>query len=312
MNAFEKLGVPGLNSIDWEITPEYTFTMFESWGSKLWIRSKDERYYYFFIDNWKQPAKLCLMERGIKHAKVVAEIDAPQDMIDTCVHSQGKKIGLDKSFSINAEIKQWLLANVLDANDSSKVTKIACNHEDEIMISDLPNLFDPAPGVNKTILRAQPEHFIEADITDLVRKNNFFDAKLNPQGEFESYLVDNGDDKTVTDLATGLMWQRHGFDISSIRTMNKQIEQLNQESYAGYSDWRLPTADEALSLMKKQVNEKDMHIHKCFSQEQPFIFLADQRMPGGYWFADFKQGNVYWASGTNPGAFGRLCRSIAD
>lgn len=312
MNAFEKLGVPGMNSIDWEITPELTFTMFESWGSKLWIRSLDERYYYFFIDDWQHPARLCLMERGLKYAKVVAAIAAPQEMIDNCVKSQGKKIGLDQSFAINEEIKQWLIKNVLDANDGSKVTKLNYGEDSETMHTDLPSRTEAPDDIHKTILRAHPKQFIEKDISDLVRRHNFFDAKINPQGRFDSYLVDNGDDKTVTDMATGLIWQRHGFDISSIRRLNKKVEELNRQSFAGYSDWRIPTAEEALSLMRSQVNEKDLHIHECFSKEQPFIFLADQRMPGGYWCADFKQGRIFWASGTNPGAFGRLCRSISD
>ncbi len=29
-----------------------------------------------------------------------------------------------------------------------------------------------------------------------------------------------------------------------------------------------------------------------------------------YWFVDFKQGRAFWSSGTIPGGFGRLVRSI--
>ena len=83
MGLFKKLGLGGTVSIEWNITPADTFGIFESWGGKDRVRSKNERFYYFYIDNWAHPAKLFLMERGIKFARVLARIDAPQEMIDS-------------------------------------------------------------------------------------------------------------------------------------------------------------------------------------------------------------------------------------
>jgi len=310
MNVFDKIGVPGLNSVDWEITPELTFTMFESWGSKLWIRSMEERFYYFFIDNWQEPAKLCLMERGLKFARVVAEIDAPQELVDRCVKEQGKKIGLDRSFAINKEIKQWLLDEVLNANDASRVTPIKSGLDVEDTASHLPLAQKHNATIEVTTLRSAPIEIVEEDLPDIIKGHNFFDIRRNPEGRFNNDLVDNGDNQTVTDLATGLMWQRYGFDLTSIRNMNRKVEEVNNKAMGGFDNWRLPTAEEALSLLETEANDKGLFLHPCFSKAQPFIFLADQRHPGGYWFADFKQGTLYWASGTNPGGFGRFCRTV--
>lgn len=310
MNVFDEIGVPGLNSVDWEITPELTFTMFESWGSKLWIRSMEERFYYFFIDNWQNPAKLCLMERGLKFARVVAEIDAPQDMLDSCVVSQGRKIGLDRSFSINSEIKEWILDTILNANDVSLVKPVKSGLVAEDTVSNLPLAHGYNAKSKLVKLRNTPIHYGEEDVTAIVTGHNFFDSRYNPKGLFANEFIDNGDGETVTDFATGLMWQRFGYDLTSIRNMHKNVARLNEKSLAGFSDWRLPTAEEALSLMEREINAKEVHLHYCFSKAQPFIFLADQRDPGGYWFADFKQGTIYWASGTNPGGFGRFCRTL--
>ena len=41
------------------------------------------------------------------------------------------------------------------------------------------------------------------------------------------------------------MWQREGLDIMSNRMLRREIDQLNREKYAGYSDWRTPTMAEA-------------------------------------------------------------------
>jgi hypothetical protein len=69
--------------------------------------------------------------------------------------------------------------------------------------------------------------------------------------------------------------------------------------------------EEAMSLMEPEKNNKDIFLKPCFSKEQPFIFVAAQRKPGGYWFVDYKQGRAFWSSGTIPGGFGRLVRSVS-
>lgn len=309
MNIFEKLGIIGCRSIDWDITPDLTFTMFESWGSRFRVRSLDERFYYFFIDNWQEPAKLCLMERGVKFARVLAEVAAPQELIDRCVAAQGKAVGLDKSYAIDAALKQWLVDCVLEANDASKVTLVIKEVAVDDLSAGLPGCNDPRPELEKTVLESQPGVIAEEDLVNIVKRHNFFESKYNPQGGFANYLVDSGDGLTVLDLATGLMWQRGGFNLTALRTMQKNVSEVNQQAYAGYSDWRLPTMEEALSLLEPGRNEDGLHLHPCFSKEQPFIFLANTRQPGGFWFMDFNQGKVYWASGVNPGGFGRFCRT---
>lgn len=61
-------------------------------------------------------------------------------------------------------------------------------------------------------------------------------------------FVDNGDG-TITDNATGLMWDKSG----SSEGMNWKdalayVQQLNANSYLGYDDWRLPNIKELQSL----------------------------------------------------------------
>ena len=62
-------------------------------------------------------------------------------------------------------------------------------------------------------------------------------------------LVDNKD-KTITDLATGLMWMKTDSGVG----MNWEdalawVQQRNEENYLGYNDWRLPNAKELQSIV---------------------------------------------------------------
>lgn len=310
MGLCEQLGLAGQEplAIDWEITPADTFGIFESWGGKVRVRNKRERYYYFYIDAWEAPAKLLLMERGVKYARVLAQIMAPQAMIDACVASQGKAL-LDKSYAVDAALKEWIVKEVLEPGDASKVLRVESNLPAEEEATGLPGKDGALPAATAIPLRHAPAFIREEEVSAIVRAHNFFEAQHNPGGGFAHSLIDNHDGLTVTERVSGVMWQRGGCDITTHRHVAAYVQAQNAASFAGYSDWRLPTMEEALALLVPRQNAKGLYLHPCFSREQPFIFLADERKPGGYWFIDFKQAKVFWASGTIPGAFGRLCRT---
>lgn len=305
-----KVGNTVISPIDWEMSPELTFGTFESWGGRERVRNNDERVYYFFVDDWGDAPKLCLMERAVKHARVVAEIKAPMEMMKKCVAEQGYVAKFEQSFAINDQIRDWLIRNVLDDGNSSLVVPVVEEEETEDMGPALPNRkLASFPG-KAVQLPVAPEHIQEEEIGALFKKWHFFDREHNPSGRFANYLVDSGNEQTVIDLRTNLMWQRGGLDINSIRHMRKEIDEINAKGFAGYNDWRLPTLEEAMSLMEHEPNEKTMYLHPCFSKNQPFIFVEARRRPGGYWFVDYKQGRAFWSSGTIPGGFGRLVRSL--
>jgi hypothetical protein len=311
MSFLTKLGIdPTQASIDWDLQPADTFGMFESWGGKERVKNKNERFYYFYIDNWQLPARLLLMERGIKYARILARIEAPQELIDTCIAGQGKSTTLDASYAIDDAIKLWLQKNVVDSDDDSLVIPIKAEEEEVLRETGLPRPSDPVPELHLRNLRSTPLAFKEGELAGLIKRSGLFERRYNPEANAEGYLVDNGDGLTVTDRTTKLMWQRGGSDINSIRTIQSWIGELNMSNFAGHNDWRLPTFEEALSLAVKAKNSKELYLHRCFSAGQPFIFTSDKRNPGGHWFIDYAQARVFWASGFNPGGFGRVCRNI--
>ena len=249
------------------------------------------------------------MERGVKHAKIIAEIQAPTEMVSSCVSSQGEVAFYDQSFAINEQIQNWLIDHVLDDGDASLVTPLTERVLTEDMGTKLPE-WDGRPDSFEPIrLPSDAKELSDEDVRDIIVTHGFADGELNPSGNFANRLHHYGQ-HIIVDLMTGLMWQRGGLEITSFRSMNKSVDLLNKEGLHGYNDWRLPTVEEAMSLMESHANEKDIHLNSNFSKEQPFIFTSAQRTPGGYWFVDYKHGRVFWSSGTIPGGFGRLCRTI--
>jgi len=85
-------------------------------------------------------------------------------------------------------------------------------------------------------------------------------------------------DVVVIDNATGLMWHQSGSDAWMEWSEAKEwVEDLNsEEGYAGYNDWRLPTADEAVSLLESSQKNGDLYIDQAFSKEQEEIWTGDK------------------------------------
>ncbi len=74
---------------------------------------------------------------------------------------------------------------------------------------------------------------------------NIVRAVRGTEGVFENIFVDNGDE-TITDQATGLMWQKgYGEDLN----WKEALAYAENLELAGYSDWRLPNAKELQSIV---------------------------------------------------------------
>lgn len=310
MGFLEKLGIGAeAATIDWEMTPVDTFGMFESWGGKERIRNKKERFYYFYIDNWSQPARVHLMQRGIKHARILARIKAPQDLVDRCVASQGRAV-MDKTYAIDEPLRRWLQDNIVDTDGVSWIVPLPAPERRDVFEAGLPLWREARPLLPRVSVRQQATVVDEPMIDRAVRGLRLLERRRNPVGGFRCYLVDNEDGLTVSEVVSGLMWQRGGSDITSIRGARAYVAELNRQGFAGCDDWRLPTIDEALTVIAHEKSGDGLFLHGCFSAAQPYIFTADQRRPAGYWFVDFAQAVVFWSSGFNPGGFARACRNL--
>ena len=81
---------------------------------------------------------------------------------------------------------------------------------------------------------------------------------------FKNQFQDNGDG-TISDIATGLMWQQDGSDSYMVfDNAQTYINGLNQNRFAGYSDWRLPTIPEFITLLEPEIEDKGLYIDPLF------------------------------------------------
>ena len=94
----------------------------------------------------------------------------------------------------------------------------------------------------------------------------------------------------VVDSATGLVWQQSGSSRLTLEEARKYIQKLNEQKFTGYSDWRLPTLEEAMSLTDPKKNEAGLHIDRIFDKTQKWIWTADKKTASLAWTVSFDFG----------------------
>jgi tetratricopeptide (TPR) repeat protein len=112
-------------------------------------------------------------------------------------------------------------------------------------------------------------------------------------------------DVVVVDNATGLMWHQSGSDeYMNWNKAKEWVEDLNsEEGYAGYHDWRLPTVEEAASLLEPSKKNGNLYIDPIFSKKQGHIWAGDKFGSEAAWGANF-----YSGGGMGGGDWGRIGR----
>lgn len=148
-------------------------------------------------------------------------------------------------------------------------------------------------AIVRVSLRRQPMTISsQTQLTSMLVQYNFFDLYKNPQGAFVNDFADNHDG-TVTDRATGLMWQKSGSPGSLDNSGAKRyIKQLNDRRFANYADWRMPTAEELVSLLKR-ISDTGIYIDPVFDLKQASCWTVDSSdYPSGGWIVSFKNGEV--------------------
>jgi hypothetical protein len=138
----------------------------------------------------------------------------------------------------------------------------------------------------KQKFRSKSKSLSETDVKAVLKKIDFYCHEYdwnkdfcNPDGRgftnnYEVLTI--AGDKVVIDRASDLMWQQGGSsDNMKFEAAKSWIDDLNQRGYAGFKDWRLPTLEEAMSLMEREEMNGDLYIDPIFDKTQRYIWTAD-------------------------------------
>ncbi len=134
-------------------------------------------------------------------------------------------------------------------------------------------------------LRSAPATLAEVDVKAMLQKYDFYCRETqwskswsNPRGngidnKFE--LRQNG--HVVFDHTTDLIWQQGGLsDVVTFAKAEEYVYGLNAQHFEGFNDWRLPTLEEAMSLMENEEKTGGFYLDLMFAFIQRWIWMADE------------------------------------
>lgn len=143
-------------------------------------------------------------------------------------------------------------------------------------------------------LRRSPRDLDAGTIQSMLKKRGFFDYHKNRIKRFRNrfLLKKHAGKNVVVDQSSGLMWHHSGSTrYMSLPMARNWISSLNRHRFAGYSNWRLPTLEEAASLMEAGKNSLGLHLNPIFSGKTRSIWTSDTNGQQ-YWIVYFDHGYV--------------------
>ena len=155
------------------------------------------------------------------------------------------------------------------------------------------------PRTARILLRSKGKYLTEEEAKAACVSKGLFCGPWNPKGGFTHIFeeIDTKEAGFILDRTTGLMWLRKETAFLSFGEAENRLREMNGISLGGYSDWRLPTLEEAASLLRADPGADAAHIADVFPASMDMIWTAD-RAPGASsetpwrWCVDFGNGLI--------------------
>lgn len=203
--------------------------------------------------------------------------------------SQEVKQVIEKVIEKNPEIQK--LKQVKEAIEKKPV-KQEIKYEEEKKIA--AQKAEPVKDKFAIKLRTSPDKIKKSRVKKVLKKYNFYNKSWNKTGNFKNdYKTStiNGH-KFVIDNVTGLMWHNSGSENCMTWPEAKSwVKEMNWDKFAGYEDWRLPTLEEASSLIERK-KKNHVYIDPLFDNLQRIIWTSDKRSFATAWCVNFEYANV--------------------
>lgn len=173
---------------------------------------------------------------------------------------------------------QWL--DLYDINDVSKLFS-AIRHQMERL------------GLYQSLrLRSNPTDLSGESASKIATDMDFYDRDHNWHGRgimHQYEPCESAGVRLIIDHATSLVWQRDGSANELLfQEAEEYIARLNQDNQLSMA-WRLPTLEEALSLMEPKQSDSGLHISSLFNKTQDRIWTSDGS-PSAKWIVHYLSG----------------------
>jgi TPR repeat protein len=152
------------------------------------------------------------------------------------------------------------------------------------------------------VLRREYKPLDEQEISAMLGAKNIYDAQRNPGGNFRhQYETRNvAGLRLIFDRATKLVWMRQQNLVKmNLEKIRDWIGSLNHVGYGGISDWRLPTVEEAASLLQKSPDDEKVFLDAIFGGDIKSIWTGDSFTESRSWVIDFQNGVIDHAKNKN-------------
>jgi hypothetical protein len=152
-------------------------------------------------------------------------------------------------------------------------------------------------------LRSAPATLSAAEAKAMIAEKDFHEAQWNAsaRGVEHAYTTRVGGDAVmIADGATGLVWEKGGSGRPlSYGDALARVNEMSVQRFGGYADWRLPTLEEAASLLAPPEGPPGtdaagrVHIDPVFDfAGAPFVWTADNAADGRRWVVYYGEGKL--------------------
>ncbi len=294
------------------------------------------------IESYPAKANIILDGKEVgKAPKRLTDIIVGTHAVEVCMdgHDTWKKtinIKAGKEISLTADLKET--SNTIEINtdrtmDVSEISKPIIDEsrevkpkpeKEELKSKTIPQKAKPSSSKSNKKSKYQPDELItlrstygkfsDSQINTLQKisiretNNSIFFCHSNINHGFELKPIADGE--VVIDHATELMWYQSGSnEYFNLKKAIKWIKMANKKSYASFNDWRLPTLEEASSLLEHEMKD-GYFIDSVFDKRQWGTWTGDKNGRSNAWIVVFVNGTVSQTPVKSAATFVRPVRSF--